>query len=114
MTVSVNVGDFRHRIEIQEGTVTKGAQGTQTETFAKVATVWGSIKETADEQFRVDIRYFTGLVPTARKVLDDDDVERPVNRLKHGARILNITDVLDVNAMKQIMRVICTRDPQTF
>ncbi len=114
MTISVNIGDFRHRVEIQEGTVTKGAQGTSIETFTKVATRWASIRETADEKFRVDIRYYKGLVPTARKVLDDKDVERPVNRLKHGSRILNIEDVLDVNSMRQVMRVLCTRDTQTF
>ena len=114
MTVAVNVGDFRHRIEIQESTRSKGAQGTQVDTFATVATRWGSVRETKDDRFRVDMRYYPGLVPTARKVLDDDDVELPVNRLKHGTRILNIEDVLDVNAMKQVIHVICIRDDQTF
>jgi head-tail adaptor len=114
MTVGINVGDLRHRIEIQESTVTKGAQGTRIDTFIKVATRWGSVKETKGEKFTVDMRYFEGLIPTAKKKLDSDGNEISVNRLKHGTRILNIEDVLDMKAEKQIIRVICTRDDETF
>lgn len=114
MTVSANVGDFRHRIEIQESTRTRGAQGTQIDTFATIAIRWGSIKETKDDKFTVDMRYYAGLIPTAKKLLDKDGNKISVNRLKHGARILNIEDVLDNKAMKQIVRVICIRDDETF
>ena len=114
MTVGTNVGAMRHRIEIEEGTRTKGAQGTQIDTFAKIATRWGSIKETADDKFVIEMRYFDGLIPTAKNVLDSLGNKIKVNRLKHGTRILNIEDVLDKDALKQIIRVVCTRDDETF
>ncbi len=114
MTVGINTGDFRHRIEIQESTRTRGAQGTQIDTFATIATRWGSVKETASDKFTVDMRYYSGLIPTAKKLLDKDGNKISVNRLKHGTRILNIEDVLDMKAMKQIVRVVCVRDDETF
>jgi head-tail adaptor len=114
MTVSVSIGDFRHRVEIQESTITRGAQGTQVDTFATVMTRWAQITEKPDEKFVVDLRYIDGLIPTAKKNLDADGVEIKSNRLKHRARILNIQDVVDMRAMKQIVRLICTRDDETF
>ena len=114
MTVSINVGVMRHRIEIQESTRTKGAQGSQIDTFATIATRWGDVAEREDEKFIVNMRYFSGLIPTAKKLLDKDDNKISVNRLKHGTRILNIEDVLDMKAKKQVVRIICTRDDQTF
>jgi head-tail adaptor len=104
MTVSNNVGDFRHRVEIQESTITRGAQGTQVDTFATVITRWASIKENPNEQFIVDMRYVEGLIPTAKKNLDINGVEIKSNRLKHKARILNIDDVLDMRAFNQTVR----------
>ena len=114
MTVSMNVGDMRHRIEIQESTRSKGAQGSQIDTFATISTRWGKVTEREDEKFIVDMRYFSGLIPTAKKLLDKDDNLISVNRLKHGTRVLNIEDVLDMRAVKQVIRVVCTRDDQTF
>jgi len=114
MTVSVNVGQMRHIVEIQESTRTRGAQGSQIDTFATVATRRASVKETKDEQFMVEMRYYKGLIPTAKKLLDKDGNKISVNRLKHGTRVLNIEDVLDKGAMKQIMHVLCTRDDETF
>jgi len=114
MTVSTAVGQMRHRVEIQESTRTRGAQGSQVDTFATVDTRWASVRETKDEQFMVEMRYYDGLIPTARKLLDADGNKISVNRLKHGTRILNIEDVLDMGAQKTIVRVICTRDDETF
>ena len=67
MTVSTNIGDLQHRIEIQESTRTRGAQGTQIGTFATIATRWGKVTEREDEKFIVNMRYFSGLIPTAKK-----------------------------------------------
>lgn len=114
MTVSTNVGAMRHRIEIQRSTRTRGAQGSQVDTFATIATRWGSIKETANDKFTVDMRYFPGLIPTAKKLLDTAGNKISVTRLKHRTRILNIEDVLDMSANKQIVRVVCSRDDETF
>ena len=114
MTVSINVGDMRHRIEIQQSTRTRGAQGTQIDTFATIDTVWASVAENQDERFIVMMRYYKGLIPTAKKLLDESGNKISVNRLKHGTRVLNIEDVLDKSAQKTIMRIICTRDDETF
>lgn len=114
MTVSINVGEYRHRVEIQESTRTRGAQGSQIDTFSTIATRWARIQEQPDDKFVVDIRHFDGLIQTAKKVLDADGNKRSVNRLKHGTRILNIQDVLDMRAMNQAVRLVCTRDDETF
>jgi head-tail adaptor len=114
MTISANPGLYRHVVEIQESTRTRGDQGTQIDTFATIATRRASVREDADDKFTIEMRYFDGLIPTAKKLLDEDGNKISVNRLKHGTRILNIEDVLDMRAMKQIVRVICTRDDETF
>lgn len=114
MTITTNIGTFRHRVEIQESTRTRGEQGTQIDAFSKIATRWASIVEREDEKFIVDMRYYPGLIPTNKKLLDEDGAKISVNRLKHGTRILNIIDVLDMRAMKQIVRCVCIRDDQTF
>jgi head-tail adaptor len=114
MTVSLDVGELRHRVEIQESTRSKGAQGTQIDTFATIDTRWAKVTEKEDDRFIVDMRYFSGLIPTAKKLLNSDGEAISVNRLKHGTRILNIQDVLDMRAVKQVVRVVCTRDDETF
>jgi len=114
MTIGTNVGQMRNRIEIQESTRTRGAQGTQIDTFATIATRWGSVAENPDEKFIVMMRYYRGLIPTAKKLLDDNGNKISVNRLKHGTRILNIEDVLDKDAQKTVIRIVCTRDDETF
>lgn len=114
MTIALDVGAMRHRIEIQESSRSKGAQGTQIDTWTTIAKRWGRISETKDEKFSVEMRFFDGLVPTAKKVLGADDIEIAVNRLKHGTRVLNIEDVLNTGSFNQVIRLLCTRDPQTF
>jgi head-tail adaptor len=101
-------------VEIQESAIVRGAQGSRIDVWTTVATRWARITEGKNEQFIVDIRYFEGLVPTAVKKLDEEENEIPVNRLKHQARILNIQDVIDMKAMKQLVRVVCIRDDETF
>jgi len=114
MTVSTAVGRMRDRVEIQEGTRTRLGQGSQLDTFSRVAERWASIVERPDDKFIVEIRYYQGLIPTAKNVLDSAGNKILVNRLKHGTRILNIEDVLDKDAQKTVLRLICTRDDQTF
>lgn len=114
MVTTVNVGTLRHRIEIQRSTRSRTAQGTQVDTFSTIATRYGSIREDREEKFIVIMRHFPGLIPTAKKLLDADGEKISVHRLKHETRILNIEDVLDLESKGQLMRIICTRDDETF
>lgn len=114
MVLQVDIASLRERIEIQEGTVTRGDAGTERYSWSTVARVRGKVREDPEEKFIVTIRYWPGLTETGRRVEDDDGTQLPVHRLKHGMRILNIEDVLDMQAQGRLMRLHCTRDDQTF
>lgn len=114
MVIQANVGNMRDRIEIQAGTLTRGDAGSEKYTWSTVARVYGEIREDAGEKFTVTIRYYPGLTPTGRRVEDSDGNQLTVNRLKHGSRILNIEDVLDLRVQRRLMRLNCVRDDQVF
>lgn len=97
----MRAGWLRHRVTIQEVTETQNAVGEPVETWADVATVWGSVEPLRGREFeaagqaqartdtRVRIRYFSGVAPKMRVVWQGHtfDIVSVVNPLALGRQL---------------------------
>lgn len=101
-------GRLRHRITIQEYRVIgRNSIGGEVKDWVDIATVWAGVepikgreyfaadKVRADITHRVPMRYRPGVVPTTMRV-------------KFGARLFNITSVIDVEERHVDLELMCT------
>lgn len=106
-------GRLRHRVTIQQASVSQQASGAPVRTWANVATVWAQVRtqsggeqrnEGADQvvaalYYAVTIRYRAGLEPTMRvlwgsRVLEVTAIQEPDNRQR--SLTLMCTEVVEV------------------
>ena len=102
----MKAGELRHRITIQQKTVTQDTAGVITETWADLVTVWAAIEPlTGREKFlaqqvytdmttRVRIRYRSGIDPAMR--------------LKYNSRIFEINVVVNPEERNRELELLCT------
>lgn len=114
MVIQVDIGKMREVVDIQEATPNRGSAGGETLDWFTLRSVFADVMEHPEEEFTVMMRYYPGLTPTARRVEDADGNQVKINRLKHGVRLLNIVDTLDIRTQGRIMKVLCKRDTQVF
>lgn len=93
----MNIAKLRHRVTLQSKEFSKDEEGTPTETWIDVATVWASVEPlrgreyfaaatvNAENTVRIRMRYRRGVTPDMRALYD--------------GRVFEIQSVIDVNEM---------------
>ena len=101
----MDAGTFRHRVEVQEHTETRGASGEIVQGWDTVATRWCSIDPMsgreltyaqqvhAESRVRIRMRYYAGLTPK--------------HRLKWGNRFFDILDVRNYDERNEFTEIMC-------
>jgi SPP1 family predicted phage head-tail adaptor len=102
----MRAGALSERIEIQEKTVTRAANGEETVTWVEFATVWADVEPLsgrevvavraaqADLSLRVRLRYLAGVNPTMR--------------VWWAGAAWPISEVIDVRARRTELQLLCT------
>jgi SPP1 family predicted phage head-tail adaptor len=90
----MRAGSLRHRVTIQQATVTRDAIGGEVKTWEAVADRWASVEPLTGREFfsaqqegaqlsaRIRLRYLAGIVPTMRVV--------------HGSAVYDVKAVVNV------------------
>ncbi len=101
----MNPGDLRHRITIQQKSITKDSEGIPSETWPDFATAWAAIEPLQGREFfsaqavnaqvttRIRIRYLAGICPTMR--------------VSYGTHIYDIQVVIDVEERHRELQLMC-------
>ncbi len=101
----MRAGDLRHKVTIQQKTITKDTEGIPSETWTDFATVWAAIEPLQGREFfsaqainaqvttRIRIRYLAGISPTMR--------------VSYGTRIFDIQAVIDVEERHLELQLMC-------
>ena len=102
----MKAGDLRHRITIQQRTLTPDGLGGHTETWSELATVWAAVwpvsaKERiagsqvqAETTHRVRIRYLEGVLPQMR--------------ILFGSRLFEIDSIINTDERMFQIDLLCT------
>jgi SPP1 family predicted phage head-tail adaptor len=102
----MRAGELRHRVELQRATITRDPMGGEVKTWAQLGIHWASVEPlTGQETFaaqqegakvdvRIRLRYEPGIVPTLR--------------VRHGARIYDVTAVLDLEGRHRELHLMAT------
>ncbi len=104
----MRIGKMYFRVEIQERTTTQDTFGDALQTWATIATVWGSDEQTGGsepQQGDQQRAARTGVVGIRRRF----DVT-PRHRLKIGERVLNIDSVNDPTGELRELRITYTEE----
>jgi len=100
----MRIGDLRHKITIQEKTVTEDSEGIAAETWGDVATVWASVEDLQGREFfqaaavaeiiaRIKIRYRPGIAPAMRVLFE--------------SRLFDIKSVIDPDGRRRELQLMC-------
>lgn len=101
----MRAGELRHRVTIQQKTVTSDPEGMIVETWVDVATVWAAVEPLRGREYiqaaavtpevtaRVRIRYRPGIEPAMRVV--------------HGGTVCDIQSVIDVGGRRRELELMC-------
>lgn len=101
----MGAGKYRHKVQIQERTRTKGASGVPVDTWVKFRDTWSNPKtvngrerwaneRTANEyDVAFEMRYQTGITEDMRIV--------------YGTRTLQVSTVIDVDERRRELVVLC-------
>ena len=104
----MNIGPKRHRVEIQARAVSRDEYGGIAATWETVATVWGEVIELSGRELwqaaqvrpdltsRVTIRYYEGLTPKHRLIVD--------------GRTLNIESVINPDGRRREHQLLCKEE----
>jgi len=104
----VIAGRLRHRVEIQNPTATPDAQGGQTLAYATVERAWAAIEPVgardrwATAQMQVWVTHNVTLRYTPTVTM--------ASRLLHGARVLNIVQLTNVDERNRELRLLCAEE----
>jgi SPP1 family predicted phage head-tail adaptor len=103
--IAIKPGELRHRVVIQQKTVSKDAEGIALDSWSDVATVWAAVESlrgreyfsasafTTEVTHRVRTRYRPGITPAMRVL--------------YGLRIFDIQEVIDVNESHAEIQLMC-------
>lgn len=106
---TMRAGDLRHRVTIQQKTVTSDPEGVAVETWTEVATVWAAVEPLRGREYiqaaavtpevttRIRMRYRLGVKPAMRVV--------------HGGRVYDVLSVIDVGGLRRELELMCREVP---
>ncbi|MDA8212164.1 MAG: phage head closure protein [Clostridia bacterium] len=101
----MNAGELRHRVKIQQKSVTRDSFGAESVTWSDVATVWAVVEPLRGREFfgaqqvnaevttRIRIRYRSGVVPTMRAL--------------YGSRVYDIQSVINLDERNRELQLMC-------
>jgi len=101
----IRAGELRHRVTIQQKSVTRNTLGEEVVTWQDVATVWADVQPLSGKEYfdaqqvnaevtvRIRIRYRTGVKPEMRVVF--------------GSRVFDIQAVINVDGRNQELQLMC-------
>jgi SPP1 family predicted phage head-tail adaptor len=101
----VNIGDLRHRVTIEEATITRDDFGGEIETWGTVATAWAAVEPLQGREFlegrraeaevstRIRVRYRAGIVPGMR--------------VSWGDHVYDIEAVIEHESKRRELRLMC-------
>ena len=104
----MRAGELRHRVTIQQKSVTRNTFGEEVVTWQDVATVWAAIEPLRGREFfesqqvnaevttRIRIRYRPGITPTMRVVF--------------GNRVFDIQAVINVDERNRELHLMCREE----
>jgi len=102
----MRAGTLRHRIQIQQKTVTQNTYGEEIVAWAELTTVWGSVEDLSGREFYEARQVPAAEVTTRVCIRYRSDVE-PTMRVIHGGRTLEIVSVLDPEGRKRETILMC-------
>ena len=103
--VLVRAGELRHRVTIQQKSISQDTYGAALETWSTLATVWANVEALSGREFfdsqqtvaqadhRITIRYRADIKPAMRVV--------------EGTRTFEIQAVLDREGRKRTLELLC-------
>lgn len=101
----MDLGSLRHRITIEEATISRDGYGGETKAWATVATVWAAVEPLQGREFlegrraeaevntRIRIRYRAGILPGMR--------------ITWGNHVYDIGSVIEHNSDRREIRLMC-------
>jgi SPP1 family predicted phage head-tail adaptor len=105
----MKIGELRHRVVLQQKTVTEDALKQQSETWVDVTTVWAAIEPLSGREYfaakqvnaevsvRITIRYRKGVTPDMRVVF--------------GNRTFEVLSVIDPKERRESLILMCREVP---
>jgi len=102
----MQAGKLRHRVTIQQKSVTQNSYGEEIVTWAELATVWASVEDLSGREFYEARQVPAAEVTTRVRIRYRSDVE-PTMRIVHGGRTLEIVFVLDPEGRRRETVLMC-------
>ena len=101
----MEAGKLDRRITIQQATVTRGAGGGETRTWANLATVWANVRPMSGREFTAGQQL--GEVTTTFQIRYRSDVVEKM-RVSYDSKTYNIRAVLPSEDRKRFITLACT------
>lgn len=101
----MRAGRLRHRVTIQEKSVTRDDYGAETITWTDVATVWASVEPLRGDEFLAMDR--RGADVTTRIVMRYYDGVAPEMRVSWGSHTYDVRSVIDVEERHRELQLMC-------
>lgn len=99
----MRAGELRHRLALQTSTDSKDAGGGLVETWATVATVWGSVKPLKGED-KVNAQLVNSEITHSIKIRYRPGVNAQ-GRILFGSRIFQLFEVLNIDERNREMHI---------
>ena len=93
----IKTGDLRHRLALQSNTPTISAGGSQTDSYATYATVWGSLRPIRGQEL-INAQQISAEV-TSKATIRYNSAVIPTDRIVFESRTLEIVDIIDFDEM---------------
>lgn len=102
----MRAGELRHRVTIQQKTITQDTYGAEVETWAAVTTVWAKIEDLSGREYFAAQQVPTAQVSTRVTIRWRADVKPEMRALANG-RVLDIKAALDPDGRKRELQLMC-------
>lgn len=101
----MQAGKLRHRVTIQEKSVTRDSFGAEVITWVDFAEVWGSVEPLRGREF-IEGRQMTASVDHRVRIRQRAGIS-PEMRVSYAGRVFEIRAVLHVNEAQREMHLMC-------
>jgi len=105
----LNIGELRHRVQIQSAEITTDATGQQIKTWSTVAARWAKVEQLHGKE---NYRRSGERTTTSYKILMryEDNLLSTNKRIVYGDHILDIESFIDLKGDKVAYEVMCSGD----
>lgn len=101
----MQAGKLRHRVTIQEKSVTRDSFGAEVITWVEFAEVWGSVEPLRGREF-IEGRQMAASVDHRVRIRQRSGIS-PEMRVSYDSRVFEIRAVLHVNEAQREMHLMC-------